>query len=804
MGNMTGEALVNSISRYIHLVACQTMMKLDPLQKDYRKIVDILKLLRPVLDEAIESNVHSEELLVEFEELDLVVNEARDVIENWNPKMSKILNVLRSEPLVMKVQKSCLGICCVLNRLLISPAIEHCMQELQCMEQGQASEFIEEALRDQRDNLRPRSDNLMKIVELLGLASNQELFRESVALEKEKEKAELTKERTDIHYLDQIIVLVSHIRDCISLNKSRLTDGRAVPAYFCCPLSMELMIDPVIVASGQTFERAFIQKWLDYGLRTCPKTCQSLAHCDLIPNDTVKGLILNWCEMNNVLFPPSFMSVDHQHSYPYAPSTVLDSPDSKTLPRNRSVRSDEALYTANQYFGSNEVLSDHISISQGVRNMSIQKDGTVSFQNGNSFTERRKGSHGMRCEIPSVVVSESKPSNLSSCDQSSDHSRTDSLSSAISSVEYNHAVGTEDSNEATRFSGKHDSNEASGEITSFRHVSPTWLPGRVHSSGNRAQAGDSTVPRKHASSLPSYRREDASASTTVEHVKKLIEGLHSQSIGSQTAAAEELRLLAKYNMENRIMIAECGAIAPLVSLLYSQDKKTQENAVTALLNLSINDENKCRIAEAGVIEPLIHILKTGNSEAKENSAATLFSLSVMEEYKAKIGRSGAIRPLVELLGKGTLRGKKDAATALFNLSIFHENKARIIQAGAVKFLVELMMDPEAGMIDKAVAVLANLSTTPEGRSTICEEGGIPALVEVVEFGSQRGKENAAAALLQLCINSQSYSSLVLQEGAVPPLVALSQSGTPRAKEKAQQILSHFRNQREGKMGKGKQ
>ncbi|CAN6479462.1 unnamed protein product [Victoria cruziana] len=801
MGNMTGEALVNSISRYIHLVACQTMMKLDPLQKDYRKIVDILKRLRPVLDEAIESDVHSEELLVEFEELDLVVNEARDVIENWNPKMSKILNVLRSEPLVIKVQKGCLGICCVLNTLLISPAVE----EFQCMEQGQASEFIEEALRDQRNNLRPRSDNLMKIAELLGLASNQELFKESVALEKEREQAELTKEMTDMHYLDQIIVLVNHIRDCIiSLNRYRLADGRAVPAYFCCPLSLELMIDPVIVASGQTFERAFIQKWLDCGLRTCPKTRQSLAHCDLISNDTVKGLILHWCEMNNVLLPSSFMLVDHQHPYPCVPSAVLGSPDSKTLPRDSSVKSDEAPYADNQYFGGNEVSSDHSSISQGVRNMSIQNDDTLPLQNGNSLAERRKGSHGMRCEIPSVVVSENKHCNLSSCDQSSDHSRTDSLSSAISSVEYNHAVGTEVSKEATKFPGKYNSNEASGEITSFRLVSPTWLPGRVHSKGNGVQNGDGTVHRKHASSLPSYRREEASASTTVEHVKKLIEGLHGQSIGTQTAAAAELRLLAKYNMENRVMIAECGAIAPLVSLLYSQDKKAQENAVTALLNLSINDENKCRIADAGVIEPLIHILKTGNSEAKENSAATLFSLSVMEEYKAKIGRSGAIRPLVDLLGKGTLRGKKDAATALFNLSIFHENKARIIQAGAVKFLVELMMDPEAGMIDKAVAVLANLSTTPEGRSTICEEGGIPALVEVVEFGSQRGKENAAAALLQLCINSQSYSSLVLQEGAVPPLVALSQSGTPRAKEKAQQILSHFRNQREGKMGKGKQ
>ncbi|KAJ1416600.1 Armadillo-type fold [Sesbania bispinosa] len=171
----------------------------------------------------------------------------------------------------------------------------------------------------------------------------------------------------------------------------------------------------------------------------------------------------------------------------------------------------------------------------------------------------------------------------------------------------------------------------------------------------------------------------------------------------------------------------------------------QEHAVTALLNLSINDNNKTLIMEAGAIEPLIHVLQTGNDGAKENSAAALFSLSVLENNKPKIGRSGAVKALVDLLASGTLRGKKDAATALFNLSIFHENKAR----------------------------------------------------------SQRGKENAASILLQLCLHSGKFCTLVLQEGAVPPLVALSQSGTPRAKEKAQQLLSHFRNQREGAMGKGK-
>lgn len=120
----------------------------------------------------------------------------------------------------------------------------------------------------------------------------------------------------------------------------------------------------------------------------------------------------------------------------------------------------------------------------------------------------------------------------------------------------------------------------------------------------------------------------------------------------------------------------------------------------------------------------------------------------------------------------------------------------------MKYLVELL-DPSSGMVDKSVALLANLSTISEGRSAIAREGGIPLIVEIVDSGSNRGKENAASVLLQMCLNSNRFCNLVLQEGAIPPLVALSQSGTPRAKEKAQQLLTHFRCQREGTAGRKK-
>ncbi|GJR92274.1 U-box domain-containing protein 45-like protein, partial [Tanacetum coccineum] len=75
------------------------------------------------------------------------------------------------------------------------------------------------------------------------------------------------------------------------------------PEELRCPISLQLMYDPVIIASGQTYERICIEKWFADGHNTCPKTQQTLAHLCLTPNYCVKGLVASWCEQNGVLVP---------------------------------------------------------------------------------------------------------------------------------------------------------------------------------------------------------------------------------------------------------------------------------------------------------------------------------------------------------------------------------------------------------------------------------------------------------------------------------------------------------------------
>ncbi|MCO5614182.1 hypothetical protein L7F22_068463 [Adiantum nelumboides] len=391
-------------------------------------------------------------------------------------------------------------------------------------------------------------------------------------------------------------------------------EGPVIPDEFRCPISLDLMQDPVVIASGHTFDRAAISKWIDNGHRTCPKSGQRLLHVMFIPNNVLRRMIQRWCDDNCIPYDKTEGSCSHE-----------------------------------------DVEEDHI-----------------------------------------------------------------------------------------------------------------------------------------------LSREEALA-TMKETVAYLIGKLATGSLDIQRHVTCELRLLTKCGIENRICIAEAGAIPFLVPLLTSPDERTQENAVTAMLNLSICENNKSLIMAAGALDAVVEVLSLGATmTTRENAAATLFSLSMVNDYKLAIGeKSGAIAALVELLKEGTSRGKKDAATALFHLCIFGGNKPKVVNAGAVPVLLQLLSDDRACITDDALSVLALLVESQGGCSAINVGKAMPVLVELSRFGSAKGKENSVAVMLALCKHGGKHviSSLARMDMALPALRAISELGTSaRAKRKASSLLKLLHNQ----------
>ncbi|XP_015072988.1 U-box domain-containing protein 21-like [Solanum pennellii] len=71
-----------------------------------------------------------------------------------------------------------------------------------------------------------------------------------------------------------------------------------VPSHFKCPISLDLMSDPVTLSTGITYDRVSIETWIENGNQTCPITKKVLNTLEPIPNHTMRKMIQEWCVAN--------------------------------------------------------------------------------------------------------------------------------------------------------------------------------------------------------------------------------------------------------------------------------------------------------------------------------------------------------------------------------------------------------------------------------------------------------------------------------------------------------------------------
>lgn len=70
---------------------------------------------------------------------------------------------------------------------------------------------------------------------------------------------------------------------------------------FYCPISYDIMVDPVETSSGKTFERSAIERWFAEGNTHCPLTMLPLDTSILRPNKTLRQSIQEWKDRNTII-----------------------------------------------------------------------------------------------------------------------------------------------------------------------------------------------------------------------------------------------------------------------------------------------------------------------------------------------------------------------------------------------------------------------------------------------------------------------------------------------------------------------
>ncbi|KAG2408135.1 U-box domain-containing protein [Vigna angularis] len=264
----------------------------------------------------------------------------------------------------------------------------------------------------------------------------------------------------------------------------------------------------------------------------------------------------------------------------------------------------------------------------------------------------------------------------------------------------------------------------------------------------------------------------------------------------QQKAAYEIRVLARTSIFNRSCLIEVGAVPPLLELLASasNDKPTQENAISALLKLSKHPNGPKNIITSGGLNVILSVLKNGVSlEIRQVAAAIMFYLSSVKEYRKIIGENPEVIPaLVELVKEGTTCGRKNAVVAIFGLLLLPRNHQRVVAAGAVPALLDILASSDKEeLVTEALAVLAALAENADGARAILEGSALALITGMLRsVTSNVGKEHSASILLSLCVNigAEVVAVLAKDPSVMPSLYSLVTGGSSQGAKKARFLI----------------
>ncbi|GAV77172.1 U-box domain-containing protein [Cephalotus follicularis] len=321
---LTDQKLLQSLVVLSHEVS-----SLKPLQfllkQNSSSIIRKTELLSILFEELLRNSisVFSSSTLLCIQEMYIVLHRIKTLIEDCS-NGSKMWLLMQNESMANNFHQLTVDLSTLLdifpcNEVDLSQDVEELVVLIRKQCAAGTKSFVEirdSNLKDEvlsmidriKREIVPDPSKLKVIFHDLGLIDSAHCWHEIESLEDEIQN------QIDDKSKSELVALIGLVRysKCVLFGaapnpKSHLRRLKSVsdiniPADFRCPISLELMRDPVVVATGQTYDRESISLWIESGHSTCPKTGQILAHTNLVSNFALKNLIALWCREQRIPF----------------------------------------------------------------------------------------------------------------------------------------------------------------------------------------------------------------------------------------------------------------------------------------------------------------------------------------------------------------------------------------------------------------------------------------------------------------------------------------------------------------------
>nr|XP_043616713.1 U-box domain-containing protein 38-like [Erigeron canadensis] len=493
------------------------------------------------------------------------------------------------------------------------------------------------------------------------------------------------------------------------------------PDEYMCPISNSLMYDPVVVSSGQTFERTSIEvcQTLNFIPVLPDGSKPDFSNLTPIPNQALKKAITNWCASTGYqlpLSPPGFTSIE-----------------------------------------------------KSVRKLMIGKEEEKRFRDSerdllNGMDEKAKPN------LTHAVTELNPPRSYSSSSEESVLANvpdTPPLPFVTRPMCYSSASTASEIFEETL-----DPNLNNNNLSNSSGSASSSSSDELHFITN-LQNVDVFEKEQAVISLRKKTRTDEGARVslcTPRLLSVLRQCMLSKYGGVQTNAVAALVNLS-LEKTNKLKIVRSGVVPPLIDVLKAGVAESQEHAAGALFSLALEEENKMALGVLGALQPLLHAMHSDSERTRNDSALALYHLSLVQSNRVKLVKLGAASSLLTMM-ETSLAGR--VLLVMCNLAASNEGKSALLDSNAVECLLRKLrnenVDSNESVRENCVACLYALSLGSMRFKGLARAArATEVLRKVEENGSERAREKAKRMLVMLRERDESEGGLdfeSLLEGGV--------------------------------------
>lgn len=677
-------------------------------------------------------------------------------------------------------------------------------------------EKIEAGIQERSVDRSYANNLLVLIAQTLGISTERSaLKKEFEEFKKEIESTHVRKNMAEAIQMDQIIALLGRA-DAASSPKEKemryFTKRNSLGSQplepllsFYCPITRDVMTDPVETSSGQTFERSAIEKWFADGNKLCPLTMTPLDTSILRPNKTLRQSIEEWRDRNTMIriasIKPKLLSEDEEEVLNcleqlqdlceqrdlhqewvvlenYAPTLI------KLLgEKNRDIRIRALLILCILAKDSDDTKVKIVEVDNSIE--------SIVHSLGRRIEERK---------LAVALLLELSKSDLV----------RDSIGKVQGCILLLVTMLSSDDNQAARDARELLENLSFSDQNIIQMAKANYFKYLLQ----RLSSGPEDVKCIMATTLAELELTDPNKSSLLEDgvLGSLLPLVTNGELPMKMVAIKALKNLSSLQKNGLRMIKE-GAMRPLLELLFSHGPvpSLREQAAATIMHLAISTmSQETEQPQVSLLESdddifkLFSLVNLTGPDIQKSILCTFFALCQSPSatnIKAKLRQCPAVQVLVQLCELDNPEVRPNAVKLLSRLTDDGE-EATILEHMDQKYVETLVKiiksSTDEDEVGSAMGIISNLPEDPQITRWFLDAGALSIIFNFLRDTKQKGPckdqliENTVGAVCRFTVSTnQELQKKAAEAGIIPVLVQWLERGTSLTKKRSAISLAQF-------------